>query len=461
MKRLLMIIGGVIVFLVGGYFAGKQYYADKFTPNTQFASVNVGNLTLDEAKKQVEEDLLSRKITLKEADKNVAEFTVKDLEPQLEYTQALTDLYEQRDIEQWPLSFVRGVKAETVTQDVVNIENSSIEEVLQSQEVLENRQESEPYKIDYNEEEGFHAVKGKDGDTIDQNSLNELILTSIETEKNEIDLGEAYETSDSVTDHEALDKEISAYNNVSQLSVTYLMGGQEVTIPQEEILSWVDVSEDKKPVVSQEKIIAYLDKLNEEYGTFGYSHEFMSTNQGLVTVPPGILGWCIAVESEADQLAEEMLAGQDIKREPVYYSVGHNAGQADQIGSTYIEVDLTYQKMYAYLEGELLVATDIVSGNPNNDTATTPGANAIIEKLVDTNLVGYSPVKKENYSIPVDYWMRFDYLAQGIHDASWLSAFGGSVYQSLGSLGCINTPLWATEIIYNNFPVGTPVLVFH
>lgn len=461
MKRTIMIIGGLLVFIVGGYFLGRAYYADRFVPNTEFASVNIGSLTFEDASKKVKDDLLTRRITLTENNKNIAEFSIKDLKLRLHYTKSLKDLYNQRNIEEWPISFLRGVKAEAGTKDVVDIETSSIEQVLDSQDVLDNRKESEPFYIDHNDEEGFHAVKGKDGNTIDQEALNELIMSSIETETDQIDLSESYETSDSITDHESLNQELSIYNNIDKLSITYLMADEEVTIPQDTIASWVDVSKNKKPVINEEKVAEYLEELNDQYGTFGYSHDFISTNQGWVSVPPGILGWAIDVEAETAQLAEEMLSGRDIKREPIFYSIGNNPGKVDQIGSTYIEVDLTYQKMYAYLNGELLVATDIVSGNPNNDTATTAGANAIIEKLADTNLVGYSPVKKEDYSLPVKYWMRFDYHAQGIHDAPWLSAFGGNVYQKSGSLGCINTPLWSTEIIYNNFPLGTPVLVFY
>ncbi|HJG48882.1 MAG TPA: L,D-transpeptidase, partial [Facklamia tabacinasalis] len=87
--------------------------------------------------------------------------------------------------------------------------------------------------------------------------------------------------------------------------------------------------------------------------------------------------------------------------------------------------------------------------------------NAVNEMLTDTNLVGYNPFSKVEYSTPVNYWIRFDDKAQGIHDASWQGSFGGNVYQLSGSLGCINTPLGAVEVIYNNVDYGTPVMVFY
>src|SRR5699024_12863223 len=77
------------------------------------------------------------------------------------------------------------------------------------------------------------------------------------------------------------------------------------------------------------------------------------------------------------------------------------------------------------------------------------------------DLVGYNPFSKVDYSVPVNYWIRFDDKAQGIHDASWQGSFGGNVYQSNWSLGCINTPIAAVEVIYNNVDYGTPVIVFY
>jgi len=49
----------------------------------------------------------------------------------------------------------------------------------------------------------------------------------------------------------------------------------------------------------------------------------------------------------------------------------------------------------------------------------------------------------------------------GLHDASWRSTFGGKIYVTGGSHGCINLPRSAAETIYNNISAGTPVLVYN
>ena len=48
----------------------------------------------------------------------------------------------------------------------------------------------------------------------------------------------------------------------------------------------------------------------------------------------------------------------------------------------------------------------------------------------------------------------------GLHDASWRSSFGGSIYKRSGSHGCVNLPTWEAPELYDLISVGTPVIVF-
>jgi lipoprotein-anchoring transpeptidase ErfK/SrfK len=52
------------------------------------------------------------------------------------------------------------------------------------------------------------------------------------------------------------------------------------------------------------------------------------------------------------------------------------------------------------------------------------------------------------------------YEGQGLHDADWRGSFGGSIYRSNGSHGCVNLPPWAAAEIYNNISAGTAILIY-
>ena len=48
----------------------------------------------------------------------------------------------------------------------------------------------------------------------------------------------------------------------------------------------------------------------------------------------------------------------------------------------------------------------------------------------------------------------------GFHDATWRSKFGGTIFQTSGSHGCINLPSDQAKIIYETIDKGYPILLY-
>ena len=46
-----------------------------------------------------------------------------------------------------------------------------------------------------------------------------------------------------------------------------------------------------------------------------------------------------------------------------------------------------------------------------------------------------------------------------MHDASWRSTYGGTIYKTNGSHGCINLPLDVAKKIYDKVTINTPVMI--
>ena len=91
----------------------------------------------------------------------------------------------------------------------------------------------------------------------------------------------------------------------------------------------------------------------------------------------------------------------------------------------------------------------VVTGNISRHYGT-PAIVAQIQ-YKDRNAV----LRGANYATPVKYWMPF-YGNYGIHDASWRREFGGTVYLTDGSHGCVNTPPAAMKVIFETMDSGTP-----
>ena len=107
--------------------------------------------------------------------------------------------------------------------------------------------------------------------------------------------------------------------------------------------------------------------------------------------------------------------------------------------------------MRFYRHGVLQLSTSVVTGTRGvNDTPR--GSFRLQWKARNVYLRG------PDYKTFVNYWMPI-YGDIGLHDATWRSSFGGGIYYSNGSHGCINLPYWAAQSIYYNAPTGILVKV--
>lgn len=142
----------------------------------------------------------------------------------------------------------------------------------------------------------------------------------------------------------------------------------------------------------------------------------------------------------------------------VNYSVSDSSGNEtkDKIiinveeKNAYIDVSISEQRLNYYEYGKLVLSSDIVTG-VNNGTPT--GNYRVLNKARNVTLKG------ANYTSFVNYWIAFIGHSYGIHDASWRTNFGGSIYKYNGSHGCINMPYTNASKLYNMVDIGTPVHV--
>ncbi|MBR3490373.1 MAG: DUF5011 domain-containing protein [Bacilli bacterium] len=115
-----------------------------------------------------------------------------------------------------------------------------------------------------------------------------------------------------------------------------------------------------------------------------------------------------------------------------------------------IVININEQKLRYYVKGKVVFETDIVSGQNGR---TPKGTYSILNKARNVTLVG------EDYETVVRYWMPFIGRNYGIHDASWRSRFGGTIYKYNGSHGCVNVSSKAAAELYNMVEIGTPVII--
>ncbi len=100
--------------------------------------------------------------------------------------------------------------------------------------------------------------------------------------------------------------------------------------------------------------------------------------------------------------------------------------------------------------------SDFVSGTmiSTYDCVTPEGIFGLAYKTRDAVLKGAT------YRTPVSYWMPF-FGNYGMHDAKWRGSFGGQIYVTNGSHGCINLPPDKAAQIYEYVSEGFPVICYY
>ncbi|MCC8168345.1 MAG: L,D-transpeptidase/peptidoglycan binding protein, partial [Clostridiales bacterium] len=245
-------------------------------------------------------------------------------------------------------------------------------------------------------------------------------------------------------------EQIDAYCNAE---ITYDIEGEDCVLTSEKISSMIVVSTNGTVSIDEDAVASYVQTLATAYNTYGDVRSFTTTLGDIIEIGGGDYGWVIDKSGEAEQILSDLEGGEPVTREPVYEQTAMVSGLND-IGTTYVELDYTNQHMYYYVDGELILDSDIVSGKISNGNGSPDGVFKIVYKQRNATLVG------ENYSSAVDYFMPFAYNV-GIHDASWRSSFGGEIYKSSGSHGCINVPASIAKELYGMIEVGTPVVAYY
>lgn len=249
---------------------------------------------------------------------------------------------------------------------------------------------------------------------------------------------------------------MNIYNKYAAAKIEYVFGPQVVTLDWNTIKDWI-IIDGSNGSISDEKAYEYIINMSLKYDTIYTERSFTASDGRTITLPSNDYGYRIDRDGEFAQMIADINANTVTQREPVYSIKGYARNGRDDLCGTYVEVNLSAQHLWFYKNGALLVESDFVSGLPKDGRETTTGAFPIAYKQSPAVLEGGSG--EGAWSEPVDYWMPF-HEGQGLHDAPWRSSFGGDIYKTNGSHGCINLPGWAAAAIFESMESRIPILLY-
>lgn len=166
----------------------------------------------------------------------------------------------------------------------------------------------------------------------------------------------------------------------------------------------------------------------------------------------GISLWAYSLYLKVDRSGITTVDGKSVYTFNSGFQIGFDAYPTDFTG---IITNKSIQKMKLVVDGEEVLVSDVVTGT--KDLMDTPcGEFEIWYKERDHTFTTYGGTSK--------YWMPIRWAGgygtdYGFHDAPWKSRFGGDVYVTNGSHGCINMPTDKAKELFDYAYPGLPVYI--
>lgn len=316
------------------------------------------------------------------------------------------------------------------------------------------RAPSDAYIAYSEEEKQYEIVDALPGTELVEEKASQAIREAINSLESRVNLEEegCYKTAQVSGDNEGLKKALEEANKYVSVHVTYDWNGNEVVVDGDTVRNWIEIDKDTVSL-NEEMVKGYIAEQADSYDTYGRNKVFDTTDGREIELKSNAFGWETNQEAETAALIKSVKNGETISKQPVYSYTAATEGQMD-IGNSYVEIDLGKQHLYLYVDGELIVESDFVSGNASRGWNTPAGVFGLTYKTKNAVLRG------ADYETPVSYWMPFNGNI-GMHDATWRGSFGGEIYKTNGSHGCINLPYENAKIIYEYVYTGFPVVCYY
>lgn len=454
MKKKVLLVSGIVssvlvLCLLGLFFFNtREYFADQFGRHTYISNTDVSSLTVEEAV-----------MAMNESRGFCVTFTKNGTTQSVDISSTISREFSEEEIvackgESTFIEYLFGRRKEFQVEPA----HSDVDEERLLTILKENLPTATKKTVDAYLNEEFELVPEVYGDEIHYNNLVYDIRLGIQTGKRlDYKLEDYYIKPKFTKESENIltaVKDVEAYTN---LLITYQFGEETERIGWNKIKKHLSYNPDTAVLTLKTKWIqSYVRNLGKKYNTYGKTRRFKSTKDGKITIHGGIMGWWIHEDETVKQLKGLLKKKKSKRVEPVYRSIAAQHGK-DDIGKTYVEISIDRQHLWFYKNGKLKLESDIVTGRLTKERKTTVGVHRIYGKERDRYL---GTMAVQGYRSFVHYWMPFNWDGQGLHDASWRSKFGGSIYKTGGSHGCVNLPSSFAGKLYEAVTIGTPVVVY-
>ena len=444
-----------IVFIAGCYTVKANTYRTKFFPHTIINGIDASEKTVDEVRQVMSKQIDNFESKIRSRDNNDEIIKGSDVGLAFVEDSSLEDLLHQQNSMAW-IANMSGEK-DLKIKSSFTVDDNKFEDTVSKLRAFDESKFVAPVdaKIsDFVQGSGYSIIPEVEGNTLDVKKAKEYIKSQLIVLNDDINLdyeeNDLYEKPAKRSDDPTLNLALTNLNKYISARISY---DKLNVLNGDTIHKWLTVNSDGSVNISDEGVASFVKTISNAYNTIGKPKTLKTSYGPTVTISGGSYGWKVDAEKEKATIKSLIEAGETTKREPEFSRKAASHGENDY-GNSYVEVNLTAQHMILIKNGSKVLESDFVSGNVSKNWTTPPGAFPLTYRTRNATLKG------EGYSPPVNYWMPFN-GGIGFHDAPWRSAFGGQIYRTSGSHGCVNLPPAIAKQLYDYVDSGFPVLCYN
>lgn len=311
-----------------------------------------------------------------------------------------------------------------------------------------------------NDDGTFSVMSQNDGNVIDKDRLIDVLCEHIDNWDLVIDLDkeDCYVKAETITHDSDVPLEgVSSLSEAKNVRLSIKMNDKVAeNLPASLLDSALYENEQSQLMVRSYLISDYVNALADKYNTKGMTRVFTTSLNTFIRFREKDMDSSTYIGYELDKenlflnILYAVANGNSGMIEAPWRSTGMELLNVNSdIGDTYIEISIQNQHMWYYKDGLLIIDTDVITGLPDKGRDTPTGIYYVIS--LNRNYTMYF----DDGSAECDYFIKVTNSGVGIHDASWRDVFGGSIWETNGSHGCINTPYDAEVTIFNSL-AGMP-----
>ena len=455
-KKILGILGTVL----GIYLVFAFVFSFIFMPRTYLNGIKVGLKSYAYASKLIKPTIKDYVLTVRNLDGSKEHIEGSAVNLKYESMKWIKEALKEQNQFTWPISFFR--KNEIVIEENVSYDESAFAELLKKMSGFKTTTMIEPQDAHVAMDETGNYVVFPEvlGTTIDVDAAKAEARECMLTGNELLDLEDYHILPKVYSSDEKLSERLDEWNEyMKSAGLTYIFWDTPEVLTREIIDSLISEGKDGL-YVDQDKVMNLMSEWRERHDSIGRSFKFMTYDGIEVDIEPGgDYGYELNEEAVGEDIIEKLNAHDtgsyevSYWRKPLYTT---NNG----LGGTYIEISITDQHLWMYKDGELLIDTNVVTGMPTDeeDRITHKGCYSV--DWHEEHVV-LGTIETHGYEQLVDYWIAFN-QSEGIHDAQWRedSEYIQEMYLYDGSHGCVNTPLAAMKVIFENVIDGEAVVIY-